>query len=71
MEESYLDVAITADVNSSVLTVPKTKITAKKDFTDKERLIEFGIITDKLVGKSVSKQHVFNFLSYLIIWSHS
>ena len=54
VEESFLDVIVYADVKSSVLTVPKTKIIAKKDFTDKEKLIEFGFIVDTSTKKSVS-----------------
>lgn len=64
MEESFLDVAVTADVNSTVLTIPKIKITAKKDMTDKERLVEFGIITDKLVGKSVSTRPLGHYVQF-------
>ncbi|XP_031778090.1 uncharacterized protein LOC100118388 isoform X3 [Nasonia vitripennis] len=42
-DTNYLDVIVQTKVISPILTVPETKVTGKKDFTDKEKHMEFSL----------------------------
>lgn len=41
--KSLIDASVSADVDSPALYIPRTKITAKRDFTDKEKHLLFAI----------------------------
>lgn len=43
LEENFMDAAVSADVDSPALYIPRTKIVAKKDFTEEEKRVELAI----------------------------
>lgn len=45
---------IAVNIASPLLTIPRTKITAKKDFTEKDKRVEFKMDVAGPVPKSVS-----------------
>ncbi|XP_043484877.1 apolipophorins [Leptopilina heterotoma] len=54
VEEGFVDLVTIVYVNTSVLFVPNTKISLKRDLTDKEKLIEFGFVVNNGTEKSTN-----------------
>ncbi|KAI4503203.1 hypothetical protein M0802_001425 [Mischocyttarus mexicanus] len=55
-EDTFIDTMLVIRVDSPVLTIPKTKLTLKKNFTDKEKEFEFGTVIDGPIQRSSKVQ---------------
>ena len=52
MDEGFIDAQVSADVDSPALYIPRTVLVGKKDFTDKEKRIEFAIHLTQPIKRS-------------------
>ncbi|XP_012280436.1 uncharacterized protein LOC105699757 [Orussus abietinus] len=54
MDEGFLASTVMAKVDSPLITVPRTKVVIKKDLTDKEKRMEFSLITAEAIPKLIN-----------------
>ncbi|KAI4492782.1 hypothetical protein M0804_002573 [Polistes exclamans] len=55
-KDSFMDTTLILRVDSPILVIPKTKLTLKKNFIDKEKQFEFGTVIDDPMRRSSKVQ---------------